>query len=79
MFSLDLLLHHELPSELKKGNNNLRRKMIKKSLGDGRWAISVFLLLTVFPPFVQLIRFGWFRSHYHVMTSFFRGIALKRH
>lgn len=77
MFSLDLLLHHELPSELKKSNNILRRKMMKKSLGDGRWAISVFLLLTVFPPFFQLIRFGWFRSHYHLMTSFFKGIALK--
>ena len=79
MFSLDLLLHHELPSELKKRNYDLRQKMLNKTLGDGRWAISVFLLLTVFPPFVQLIRFGWFRSHYHVMTSFLRGIALKRH
>ncbi len=79
MLSLDLLLHHELPSELKKRNYDLRQKMLNKTLGDGRWAISVFLLLTVFPPFVQLIRFGWFRSHYHVMTSFFRGIALKRH
>ncbi len=77
MFSLDLLLHHELPSELKSQNVILRGMMMKKALGDGRWAISVFLLLTVFPPFLQLIRFGWFRSHYHLMTSFFKGIALK--
>ena len=77
MFSLDLLLHHELPSELKKRNYDLRQKMLKKTLGDGRWAIAIFLCLTVFPPFLQLIRFGWFRSHYHLMTSFFKGIALK--
>ena len=77
MFSLDLLLHHELPSELKSQNVILRGMMMKKALGDGRWAISVFLLLTVFPPFLQLIRFGWYRSHYHLMTSFFKGIALK--
>ena len=79
MFSLDLLLHHELPSKLKKSNHNLRRKMMKKALGDGRWVIATFLFLTIFPPFVQLIRLGWFRSHYHVMTSFFRGIATKSH
>ena len=77
MRSMDLLLHYELPLELKEKTIILRRKMMKKSLGDGRWAISFFLFLTVFPPFVQLVRFGWFRNHYHVMKSFFKGIALK--
>lgn len=77
MRSIDLLLQHELPFEFNERNNALRQKMMKKSLGDGQWAISFFLFLTVFPPFVQLVRFGWFRNHYHVMRSFFRNIALK--
>ena len=77
MFSLDLLLRHELPTDLKTRNDNLRKKMMRKSLSDGQWAISAFLLMTVFPPFVQLIRFAWFRNHYHVLRSFFRGMALK--
>ena len=76
MRSIDLLLQHELPFEFNERNNALRQKMMKKSLGDGRWAISLFLFLTIFPPFVQLVRFGWFRNHYHVMRSFFMDIAL---
>lgn len=77
MFSLDMIHHHELPSNLKKDNIYLRRKMIRRSCSDGRLAIAVFLLLTVFPPFNQLVRFGWFRSHYHTVTSFFKSIAYK--
>lgn len=77
MFSLDMIHHHKIPSELILRNKKLRKKMLGKSFGDDRLVIAFFLILTVFTPFNQLVRFCWFRNHYHQMTSFFKFVAIK--
>ena len=77
MFSIDFVFQYDLSSELRKKNRIIRRRLLKKAIDDGRLFIAVFLLLTVFPPFIQLVRLGWFRHKYHIITSSFKSMALK--
>jgi len=63
-------------SEFVDRNNKLCWLMLSKTLKDGRWSISVFLLFTIIPPFSYLVRFSWFRHKYYIMRSIFKKLAL---
>lgn len=72
----EIIINQKIIGELKAQNQKIGRDMFKRSLDDGRLAISFFLLLIAFPPFKELVRFGWFRHRYHTLRSFFKGLAL---
>lgn len=57
-------------------NKKLCRLMLYRSLADFRLSIFVFLLLTVHPPFCNLIRFRWFRQKYNWVRNVFSMVAL---
>lgn len=77
MLSVDMILGNDLLREQDEKNRLIRNKMFRRALSDGRLAITCLLLLTIFPPFVQLVRFGWFRHNYQKINSMFKIIALK--
>lgn len=62
--------------EIVSANIQLRKRMVKRSLVDGRLSISLFLMLTIQPPFRWLIRYGWFRHNYHRVRKLFWKLAL---
>ena len=57
-------------------HKQLRSMMINKSFVDRRFAIFLFLLLTIQFPFNFLIYFRWFRHSYNHVMHFFRKVAL---
>lgn len=77
MFFEDMFFNQGLSSSHEKKDRKLSGLMFRKSLADCRWIISIFLLLTIMPPFNQLVRVGWFRCNYHRITSVFKRLALK--
>lgn len=65
-----------LLGEIVSANIQLRKRMVKRSLVDGRLSIFLFLMLTIQPPFRRLIRHGWFSHNYHRVRKLFWKLAM---
>ena len=76
MYMLAEDMFYRFHNELVERNITLRRQMFFKTVKDGRWVLSLFLILTIMPPFCSFIRFRWFRHNYHVIKSIFYKLAL---
>lgn len=74
MRALDTRRDYKVRGEVSKKLNDVRFRLVRSTLSEGRLLLGLFFLIT-YQPLYSLFSCRWFRSHYYMLESFIRHRA----
>ena len=77
MKAIDTRMHACVTPEVSLSLNLVRNRIFRETLLSGRIFLAMFFL-TAFPPFNNILRFSWFRSHFDRLGSVIRSLTLRK-